>query len=129
MSSPILLDTTVLIDTLRNRNQRRKFLAGLVAAGRTLAISTLSIAEVYSGVRSGEDQATSALLTNLNWVPVSGAIAERAGRMKASMRSQGQTRNLSDMIIAATAFENACAIATDNIKDFQALGLAFIDLP
>jgi len=127
--SPILLDTTVLIDTLRNRSRRRQFLAGLVVSGHALAISTLSIAEVYSGVRSGEEQATRTLLVNLNWIPVSGVIAERAGRLKAALRSQGQTRSVADMIVAATALENGCTVATDNHKDFQMLGLEFVPLP
>jgi predicted nucleic acid-binding protein len=131
MSAPpaVLLDTTVLIDTLRNRNQRRQLLAGLVVSGHALAVSTISIAEVYSGVRAGEEQATHTLLVNLNWIPVSGAIAERAGRLKAAFRSQGQTRSIADMIVAATALENGCTVATDNRKDFQMLGLTFVDLP
>lgn len=131
MSAPpaVLLDTTVLIDTLRNRNQRRQFLAGLIVSGHALTISTISIAEVYSGVLSAEEQATRILLVNLNWIPVSGAIAERAGRLKAALRNQGQTRSITDMIVAATAMENGCMVATDNRRDFQMLGLTFAPLP
>jgi predicted nucleic acid-binding protein len=49
--------------------------------------------------------------------------------MKGLLRSQGQSRSLADMIIAATALENGCTLATDNVKDFQMLGLSFIALP
>jgi predicted nucleic acid-binding protein len=102
----VLLDTTVLIDTLRNRKQRPNLLAGLLASGRELAISTISVAEVFGGLRDGEEPATRMLLESLDWIPVSGEIAERAGRLKAELRKQGQTRSIADMVIAATALEN-----------------------
>lgn len=131
MSQPheILLDTTVLIDALRNRNQRRRLLAGLVTSGQALATSTLNVAEVYSGIRPGEEQATRAFLAGLNLFPVSAAIAERAGQLKAAFRHQGQTRSIADMIVAATALENGFPVATDNRKDFQIPGLSLFPLP
>ena len=131
MSQPaqIILDTTVLIDALRNRNQRRAFLNGLVASGLELVGSTVTMAEVYGDLRPGEEQATQAFLSGLDWLPVSAAIAERAGNMKAALRRQGQTRSITDMIIAATALEAGAPVATDNRKDFQLPGLTFVALP
>ena len=131
MSQPpqIVLDTTVLIDALRNRNQRRAFLAGLAASGQELVTSTICVAEVYGGLRPGEEQVTQAFLAVLEWIPVSPAIAERAGKMKADLRRQGQTRSITDMIVAATALESGIAVATDNRKDFQIPGLALLPLP
>ena len=131
MSLPqqIVLDTTVLIDALRNRNQRRAFLAGLAASGQELITSTICVAEVYGGLRPGEEQATQAFLATLEWIPVSPAIAERAGRMKADLRQQGQTRSITDTIVAATALESGLSIATDNRKDFQFPGLTLLLLP
>ena len=129
MSQQIVLDTTVLIDALRNRNQRRALLASLVVSGQELATSTICIAEIYGGLRPGEDQATRAFLSGLDMIPVSAVIAERAGELKATFRRQGQTRSITDMIVAATALENAFPVATDNRKDFQIPGLSLIPLP
>jgi predicted nucleic acid-binding protein len=131
MSRPpqIVLDTTVLIDALRNRNQRRAFLAGLVASGQELVTSTICVAEVYGGLRPGEEQAAQAFLSVLDWIPVSAAIAQRAGSMKAALRRQGHTRSITDMIVAATAIESGIPVATDNYKDFQVPGLALFPLP
>jgi predicted nucleic acid-binding protein len=125
----LLLDTTVLVDVLRNRNQRRSLLAGLVASGMALATSTVNIAEVFAGLRPGEEQATRAFLAGLDLVPVSAAIAERAGQLKASFMRAGQTRSITDMIVAATAMENGFPVATDNRRDFQIPGLALFPLP
>jgi predicted nucleic acid-binding protein len=49
--------------------------------------------------------------------------------MKANLRRQGQTRSITDMIVAATALENGLAVATDNRRDFQIPGLALLPLP
>jgi predicted nucleic acid-binding protein len=128
MSQQIVLDTTVLIDALRNRNQRRALLASLVVSGQELATSTICIAEIYGGLRPGEDQATRAFLSGLDMIPVSAVIAERAGELKATFRRQGQTRSITDMIVAATALENGLPVATDNRKDFQVPGLSLFPL-
>ena len=128
-TSRILLDTTVVIDTLRNRNQRRQLLATLAASGQSLATSTITVAEVYGGIRPGEEQATRALLVNLDWIPVSPEVAERAGLLKANLRSQGQTRSITDMLVAATALEFGLTVATDNRRDFQIPGLVLYPLP
>jgi len=42
----LLLDTSVLIDVLRARNNRSEQLAELVRAGHTLATTAVSIAEL-----------------------------------------------------------------------------------
>jgi predicted nucleic acid-binding protein len=130
MSNPgILLDTTVVIDALRNRNLRRAFLTSLVNARQGLAASTITIAEVYAGLRLGEEQATRALLSDLDWQPVTATVAERAGELKASLRRQGQTRSITDMIVAATAIELGFSVATDNKRDFQIPGVTLYPLP
>ena len=125
----LILDTTVLIDALRYRNERRSFLATLVASGLELATSTINVAEVYGGIRPGEEQAARAFLSLLDWIPVTAAIAERAGALQANLRRQGQTRSIPDMIVAATALDAGCALATDNRKDFQISGLTLFPMP
>lgn len=125
----LILDTTVLIDALRYRNERRSFLATLVASGLELATSTINVAEVYGGIRPGEEQATRAFLSLLDWIPVTAAIAERAGALQANLRRQGQTRSIPDMIVAATALDAGCALVTDNRKDFQISGLTLFPMP
>ncbi len=125
----LMLDTTVLIDALRNRNQRRGWLEQRVVSGNVLAVSAVTIAEVHAGLRPGEEAATRAQLANLEWLPVTGVIAERAGSMKAYLSRQGRTHSLADMMIAATAMEHGCELATDNLKHFQIPGLRLAGVP
>jgi predicted nucleic acid-binding protein len=127
--SIILLDSSVLIDALRNRNGRRALLAHLALAGKTLATSAINVAEIYSGMRAIEEQTTARLFEPLEVYPVSSEIAEQAGRLRSQLRSQGITRNLPDTIVAATALWLNCPVATDNVRDFQFPGLNLLSLP
>lgn len=114
----LLLDTSVLVDVLRRRNQRRELLADLVRAGHTLATTTLNLAELYSGMRAGEEAATEAFLGGLELYELTGSCARQAGKLKSAWARKGRTLTLADMIVAASAIEQGCALLTDNRKDF-----------
>lgn len=114
-----LLDTTVLIDALRARQNRRALLAELVEGGHILGTAAINIAEVYAGMRAGEEAKTESLLSNLECYPLTAAVARRAGTLKYESARRGQTLSLADMIVAATALENDLVLVTDNRKDFQ----------
>lgn len=126
----LLLDTTVLIDLLRGRKNRRELLAELVQGGHTLATAAINVGEVYAGMRPGEQARTEALLTNLLIVPMTADIARRAGMLKCQWARKGKTLSLPDMIVAATAIESGDALMTDNYKDFRLIsGLNLYPLP
>jgi len=119
----ILLDTTVLIDVLRNRGNRRHLLGGFVEQGHTLATSALNIGEVYAGMRPHEATETDRLPGSIQAYPTTGAIARRAGMLKFAQSQKGKTLTLADTIVAATALACDCSLMTDNRKDFPIEGL------
>jgi predicted nucleic acid-binding protein len=125
----LLLDTSVLIDVLRGRNDRPKILAELVRAGHTLCTTSLNIAEVYAGMRPHEKPATEALLTSLDCHVLTGSAARLAGTFVNQWRQKGRTLALADTIIAAIAIETRCLLLTDNRKDFPMPELNFYALP
>jgi predicted nucleic acid-binding protein len=87
----LLLDTTVLIDLLRGRKDRRELVAELVEGGLTLATAAINVGEVYAGMRRGEEARTEALLTNLVIVPMTVEIARIAGKLKCEGARKGLT--------------------------------------
>lgn len=121
----ILLDTTVLIDVLRARSNRRAELANLIEAGHALATTALNIGEVYAGVRTGEETGTEAFLSSLECYPITATIARWAGSLKSQWARKGRTLTLADMLVAATALEHGLTLMTDNRKDFPVAGLKF----
>jgi len=125
----LLLDTSVLIDTLRHRHRRRELLAELVQAGHTLATTALNVAEVYAGMRPEEAQRTEALLSVLDCYDLTGSSGRRAGALKQEWARKGRTLALADMVVAAIALERGCILMTDNRKDFPMEELDKFDLP
>ncbi len=114
----LLLDTTVLIDALRNRNNRRALLAECVRSGHTLATTGINIAEVYSGMRPKEEAATSAFLDQLDCYDVTAEAGRLGGKFKSEWAGRGRTISIVDALIAAAAVVHSCSLLTDNQKDF-----------
>jgi|ERR1700722_7773438 predicted nucleic acid-binding protein len=125
----ILLDTSVLIDALRLRRGRRKWLAELVEAGHTLQTSALNVAEVFAGMRSVEEGRTKDLLNAIDCHEISAVVAEVAGKLQNEWARKGRTLTLGDMMVAAVALEQGCSLATDNRKDFPMRELELYPLP
>jgi predicted nucleic acid-binding protein len=114
----LLLDTSVLIDALRSRNARRQLLARLVNEGHHFSTTALNIAEIYAGIRPGENELTGALLDSLECHELTASSGKRAGLLKNEWARKGRTLSLADTIIAAIAIDKECSLMTDNRKDF-----------
>jgi predicted nucleic acid-binding protein len=125
----LLLDTSVLIDTLRGRNGRKELLARLVEEGHRLTTTALNVAEIYAGIRSGEEARTSLLLDSLECHDLDAKTGKQAGRLKNVWAKKGKTISLPDAIIAAIAVERPCILLTDNRKDFPMPELNLYQLP
>jgi hypothetical protein len=115
----VLLDTSILIDLLHERKEQMGLIRDLAMRGFVLATSAVNIAEVYAGMRQGEEQATEELLAAFRWLPLTPEVAQRAGEFTAARRRIGRTHSLDDMLIAATAIAYGYALLTDNRKDFE----------
>ena len=115
----VLLDTSVLINFMHGKPKARSLLMDLAQRGVTLAVSCITVAELYGGIRVGEEQTTERLLSGLEIFPVSFAIAREAGVIRSVQRRAGRTFALDDMTIAATAILHDCVLVTDNRKDFE----------
>ena len=125
----LLLDTTVLIDALRRRGQRRELIADLVRAGHVIATTTLNIAEIYAGIRTGDEPDAEALFEWLHVYDLNGLSARLAGRLKNTWSRKGRTLSLADAIIAAIAIQNECQLLTDNQKHFPMPEIHLYPLP
>ena len=124
-----LLDTSVIIDAINNKKGRRQLLRDLLNQGNSLACCPINITEVYAGLRPNEEASTKAFLSSLDLFPMTRPIGELAGLLKRDCREKGQTLNLGDVMIAATALHHGVALLTDNTKDFPMKELKLYPLP
>jgi len=119
LSSTVLLDTSILINLLHGKAEARTLVGDLTARGISLAISCVTVAELFAGMRAGEETVTEELLSALDCIPVTREIAQKAGLVRAAQRRLGRTFALDDMMIAATAIQFGYPLVTDNRKDFE----------
>jgi predicted nucleic acid-binding protein len=124
-----LLDTSVLIDTLRLQHGRKELLAELVEEGHHLITTAINIAEIYSGTRPGEENRTIELLESLECYAIDAAVGEHAGRLKNFWAKRGHALALPDVCVAAVAIEQGCALLTDNRRHFPMPELKLYTLP
>ncbi len=111
-----LIDTTKLIAHLRGDLRAT---AALVARPRSERLaSVLSRTEIEGGMRSGERRDVSALFGTLTLIPVSDAIARRAGEHLRRFRRSHSGIDLVDYLIGATAELHSADLATLSIKHF-----------
>ena len=118
MDDRLLIDTDVLIDYLREQPDAVAYLEGRV---EHLLVSTITIAELYSGVREGaERQSLDTLLPFFEEVDVDVEIAIKGGLFRRGYR-KSHNLGLADALIAATADVKQATLVTLNKKHFPML--------
>lgn len=125
----LLLDSNVIIDALTGRRGRSELLEREIAAGNSLACTSIQITEIYAGMRDYEEARTNALLRSLDYFPVTWDIARLAGRLKSEWKQKGHTLMLPDATIAAVALHHNLPLLTENRKHFPMPGLLLHTLP
>lgn len=114
-----LLDSDVLIWLLRGRTETVDLVGRLQReTPAALACSVLSILEIWTGIRPGEERKTQALLESLRVVPVDTSIARRAASLLLLRRRQRDPREWIDALIAATCLERHLTLVTYNTRDY-----------
>jgi len=82
----ILVDTDVLIANLRGRQNARAWLREARNRTGRLAVSVVTNTEIIGGMRSAERREVYELLDSLRPMPLTDAIARRAGELRRAYR-------------------------------------------
>lgn len=111
----LLVDTNVVIDLLRGREQGLHLLE---SDRDPLMVSVVTVHEIYAGMRTGEEEMTETMLSGFELVPFGADEARLSGRWWREYRERGITLDLRDLAIAAAAVVRGLPLATGNVKDF-----------
>lgn len=125
----LLLDSSVIFDTLNGKRGRRDYLNGLLAQGNLLACCPINITEIYTGLRDYEKEKTEEFINSLEFFPITREISQRAGLIRREWRQKGQTLSFTDASLAAVAIEHGLPFLTDNTKHFPMPELQLFPLP
>ncbi len=132
MRAGYLLDTDWIIDHLNGVAAVTARLKELQPTG--LAVSIISLAELYEGVHYSRDPVRSEtslqqFLTGLSILPIDDEVCRIFGRERGRLRQQGRTIGDFDLLIAATCLRHQLQICTNNRRHFEAVeGLAIVSI-
>jgi len=113
----LLLDTTVLIDALRDRPVAGR-LRDLRDSDRVPWICAVNVDEVLRGTNTNEEALVIRFLSGLHLAPLGRAEGERAGRWRRDFARRGVTLSQGDCLIAAAAVGVDARLVTGNPKHF-----------
>lgn len=115
---PLLIDTDVLIDYLRDYADAVAYLESIT---EPVFISAITVAELYAGVREGEERtALDSFIKAFEIVLIDEAIAIQGGLYRRDYRKSHNV-GLADAIIAASAESKNAVLVTLNKKHFPML--------
>jgi predicted nucleic acid-binding protein len=115
--SDILLDSDIIIAWLRGMDPIAGEIVRLCETRNRLLWTPVSVAEIFTGVRSAEHSQVSRLFLILEIVPIDAAIGRKAGEyLQKYARSHGV--ELGDALIAASAHCSESPLWTLNKKHY-----------
>lgn len=124
-----LLDTNI-ISELARREPDAGVLRWAAAAG-AVTLSVVTVEEIEYGLAWRPNPRIAAwfegFFSTAQVLPVSAAIARRAGALRGSLAVRGQVRTQADMLIAATAQVHQLTVVTRNLRDFEGCGIGTLD--
>lgn len=117
-----LVDTDWVVFYLRGREPYVSTLRGLQKEG--LAVSVISVAELYEGVFRAQDPQTreeglARFLAGVVVLDVNKDVARVFGQLRAELRRQGLTVADFDLLIGSTAFYHDLLLLTNNRRHYE----------
>jgi len=115
MNDILLLDSNILVDYLRDRSAAVDYFDNLKGVP---AISALTVAELYAGVRDGKERhLLDQLIPEIDVIAVTAEIAVLGGLFRRKYMKSHRL-DVVDAIIAATADKEKARLVTLNRKHF-----------
>jgi len=108
----VIVDTSILIDFLKNKAPYAAAVATLITSKR-IRTTGIIMAELLQGARTATEEAyVVELLEGIPAIEVTSDLWMKAGRLSCTLRRKGITLPLSDIAIAALTIENNLSLFT-----------------
>lgn len=116
----MILDSSYLIDLMQSDEGALAKRDELVDRGVPMAVSTLTIFEVGTGVREGRERDSfETFVDRFTAVPVRVDVARRGASIQRRLQQTGDRIGKVDSLIAATALERNEPVVTRNVSEYD----------
>jgi Predicted nucleic acid-binding protein, contains PIN domain len=119
MSKGYLLDTNIAIAILMNDNKVIEFAQQAARDKITIYFSTITISEVFAGLKQEELLRAEKLFSTKRSLDVTSEIAKLAGTIRRELKDKGRKLKTPDALIIATAmFHDLTLVSRDSDMNF-----------
>ena len=131
METKVILDTTVLVDFIRNREDAVAFVKNL-SEKHEICTTDINVFELYYGAYLSKqtDKNVAAVKGIINTIIVFSTTEESmeiSAKLLAELDKKGQKIEIKDVLVAGICLLNSCPIATQNKKHFERMGEKIIE--
>ena len=131
METKVILDTTVLVDFIRNKEDATSFVRNL-SEKYEICTTDINVFELYYGAYLSKqiDKNVAAIKGLINTLIVFSTTEEGmeiSAKLLADLDKKGQKIEIKDVLVAGICLLNSCPIATQNSKHFERMGVKIIE--
>ena len=121
----ILLDTDVMIQCLRGVRRESERIKKMLKNSDEILFTPISSAEIYAGVRIGEEKIVAEFFDILKLIEIGRATGEKAGEYL-GMYGKSHNLEIADALIAAATFITRAKLYTLNKKHYPMNDVSFL---
>jgi predicted nucleic acid-binding protein len=128
LADSVLVDSDVVIEHLRGRPWATTLFQAIASAGGAVYYSPVTAAEIFQGLRRGEEDLTNRLFSSLPCLVVDEDIGRLAGEYLRRFRASHGLA-LGDALIGATASHHDLALLTLNRRHYPMTDVRLVAAP
>jgi predicted nucleic acid-binding protein len=113
-----LLDTDPVIDCILGANKTRQRIHELIERDDEVALCSVTVAELYSGLSEKRRVKWESWLLSLSYWHIGYDVAAQAGIYRKTASEAGRTLSTTDSLLAGLARDKNAILLTSNIKDY-----------
>lgn len=115
----MILDSCFFIDLMGGDGAATAKLDEMVADGRVLSVSAVTVTEVERGLGDSRRERFDKLLRDVDVVPYDLSASRRGADLLRSLDDRGEPIGAIDAMVAASALERDGAVVTRNVDEFR----------
>jgi len=130
METKVILDTSILVDFIRNKEDAISFVNSL-SEKYEVCTTDINVFELYYGAHisnrvDGNAAIVKGLLSTFHVFSTTIESAEISAKILADLDKNGQKIEIKDVLIAGICLINSCPIATYNKRHFERMNVKVI---